>query len=282
MHHPRRASRGDAGFHGPVVHLGRPQRHRRHPGQRARTFGDDNLASALRHIRSVLGTLTGALGEDSGRPLNFWIDAVCINQKDVAERNSQVPLMAQLYTQAARVLAWFGPVEEKTVVGINTLGRIHLAVEAFPNGDDWLAAVPELCRIDEESELGNGAWSALYHVLTHPYWSRLWILQERVYAKTLYLMCRSAIVPFTANIHRMALRLVGWHGKDEPSQVPPAVRQGATHIFFGFFDHMRNLREHWEDGTGPRTALEAAQRGWILDATDARTRYPVFPDSTST
>ena len=42
------------------------------------------------------------------QPLFIWIDAVCINQSDVAERNSQVSQMAQIYKKASALLVWLG------------------------------------------------------------------------------------------------------------------------------------------------------------------------------
>jgi hypothetical protein len=38
----------------------------------------------------------------------LWIDAVCINQQDIAERGRQVALMAQIYSKPTRGLVWLG------------------------------------------------------------------------------------------------------------------------------------------------------------------------------
>lgn len=57
----------------------------------------DVLDSALRHLRRP----------DEMRIL--WIDAVCINQADVAERNAQVAMMQDIYRGAKMVVAWLGP-----------------------------------------------------------------------------------------------------------------------------------------------------------------------------
>lgn len=45
---------------------------------------------------------------------SFWIDAICINQQDVEERNQQVSQMGFIYSQASSVLAWLGPSEDLT------------------------------------------------------------------------------------------------------------------------------------------------------------------------
>lgn len=54
------------------------------------------LEEALRRLRPL----------DSSRTM--WIDAICINQADLAERNAQVVLMSDIYRRADRVIAWLG------------------------------------------------------------------------------------------------------------------------------------------------------------------------------
>ena len=92
----------------------------------------ENLYNALWHLR--LST-----------PRVIWVDAVCINQGDIPERNSQVSLMAFIYTRAQRVLVWLGL----------SPGPVH---------NDYFS---------------DSHWYAMSH---HPYWSRLWIIQELVLA----------------------------------------------------------------------------------------------------
>jgi hypothetical protein len=55
-----------------------------------------NLYSALQHLRK------------SDEEYTIWIDALCINQADPAERSSQVGLMQEIYCRATSVVAWLG------------------------------------------------------------------------------------------------------------------------------------------------------------------------------
>ncbi|KAH9207768.1 heterokaryon incompatibility protein-domain-containing protein, partial [Leptodontidium sp. 2 PMI_412] len=60
-------------------------------------FIRENLSSALQHLR---------------HPQNarlFWIDALCINQEEVSERNDQVHQMGRIYRSAVKVIVWLGP-----------------------------------------------------------------------------------------------------------------------------------------------------------------------------
>ncbi|KXJ88805.1 hypothetical protein Micbo1qcDRAFT_213934 [Microdochium bolleyi] len=38
----------------------------------------------------------------------FWVDQVCINQADEAEKSHQVNQMRHIYNEAAHVIAWLG------------------------------------------------------------------------------------------------------------------------------------------------------------------------------
>jgi hypothetical protein len=56
-----------------------------------------NCEAALRQLRNLFV------------PLSIWVDAICINQDDVVEKTSQIPLMEEIYTWAQPVYVWLGP-----------------------------------------------------------------------------------------------------------------------------------------------------------------------------
>jgi hypothetical protein len=55
-----------------------------------------NLDTVLRFLRYA------------DRVRTVWIDAICINQTDIPERNAQVPLMGDIYGRARRTTCWLG------------------------------------------------------------------------------------------------------------------------------------------------------------------------------
>ncbi|KAI0475575.1 heterokaryon incompatibility protein-domain-containing protein [Xylariaceae sp. FL0804] len=63
-----------------------------------------NLEQALRHLRRA----PAAADDDSGCR-TLWIDALCIDQDDVAERSAQVARMHLVYRRADVVMIWLGP-----------------------------------------------------------------------------------------------------------------------------------------------------------------------------
>jgi hypothetical protein len=59
-------------------------------------FVKENLYSFLRHLRHI------------EKPMRIWVDAISINQEDLAERGHQVRLMGRIYQDAQFVYAWLG------------------------------------------------------------------------------------------------------------------------------------------------------------------------------
>lgn len=56
----------------------------------------------------------------------IWIDSVCINQKDDAERSQQVAMMSDVYGKACRVIVYLGEADGSTA---SALSSIHTLLE---------------------------------------------------------------------------------------------------------------------------------------------------------
>ncbi|KAF2671658.1 HET-domain-containing protein [Microthyrium microscopicum] len=94
----------------------------------------------------------------------FWIDAICINQDYIPERNKQVAMMRDIYTCANFCLVWLGTECESSLQYIETTDPVRLAMEA----EEWT----------------NPPWQ-MENLIYASYWSRMWIVQEFVLAHTL-------------------------------------------------------------------------------------------------
>ena len=58
-------------------------------------------------------------------PRILWIDALCINQLDIDERNQQVQIMGQIYQTAERVLIWLGPATADSDIALDFLSSFE-------------------------------------------------------------------------------------------------------------------------------------------------------------
>lgn len=108
-----------------------------------------NLASFLRRRR------------EKSQEVVLWVDAVCINQQDIGERNSQVMIMGVIYLRCAAITVWLGSESKNSELAIDEL--INLAANAP------YAAMPELAP---------QAIAAIEDLLSRPWWERVWIVQE--------------------------------------------------------------------------------------------------------
>ena len=92
-------------------------------------------------------------------PYQYWIDALCIEQCNMAERNHQVAQMGEIYSKAEVVVAWLGLASKHTLN--------HYA-------DRSLVTLNRYIR------------EAIYNDLAgNEYWNRAWIIQEFALARRL-------------------------------------------------------------------------------------------------
>lgn len=122
----------------------------------------------------------------------IWIEAVCINQTDLTERSEQVAMMADIYQGATKTLAWLGDDEgdAETVADIMLRLWRQMTCEIDSAGFDIVTANtlhdPEKgLSLPLDSEPGQGvppsdsqAWDALATFYSHPWFTRVWVIQE--------------------------------------------------------------------------------------------------------
>ena len=130
----------------------------------------ENLACALKHLRYT------------DKPRRLWIDAICINQKDIRERGSQVSYMYKIYKFAQRVVAWLGPELIGTKIAISTISYIGQQVEVT-RGVALFGPSPDcveeniykpgyLLPYDDET------LQFIYQYIDVTWFERVWVIQE--------------------------------------------------------------------------------------------------------
>jgi hypothetical protein len=155
----------------------------------------ENLYLALQTIRHKIRT-----AQQSDWKL-FWVDALCINQADVLERNHQVNLMSRIYSQARLVLVWLGPEADDSHLALSYVKNI--TTDNVDTERDYFTAQLSIQRIYD-------AVLAFYH---RPYWSRLWIQQELVLANDILLLCGAETCNWELLSYMANLSLTGLHSK---------------------------------------------------------------------
>lgn len=108
----------------------------------------------------------------------LWIDAICIDQSRVEERNHQVAMMGKIYSRARRVLVWLG---QSTPLIAGLLHNMYgLEVDEYHK----LAWKEDIDSFEKERmQLG------LECLCRFEYWERLWVVQEYLLAKDVKIWC---------------------------------------------------------------------------------------------
>ncbi|TDZ22179.1 Heterokaryon incompatibility protein 6, OR allele [Colletotrichum orbiculare MAFF 240422] len=160
-------------------------------------FVTQNLEAALRNLRHP------------SWGVRVWVDAVCINQADLAEKAAQIKMMGRIYQQAESVHAQVMLTPEHAAnikelqVSIMTAVMKHREVEEKADAE-------HAAKQQERTEEGAGApedrleiyhgledydlppedshlWNSWRQLFASPYFTRMWILQEYTLAKTVTL-----------------------------------------------------------------------------------------------
>lgn len=177
-----------------------------------------NLAAALRFLRYV----------DDVRIL--WIDAICINQEDVKERNEQVRLMTNIYAFSHRIIAWLGEESHDSKHALAVLQHIGHQLTTTRGGR--LIAAPgttehNLWRNDFELSFDQHTWNALFSFVERAWFYRLWCWQEiKLGGPHSLLQCGSNSIQWN-HFRRAVLCL---HNKDKLPSI--LFRERCRHILF--------------------------------------------------
>lgn len=114
----------------------------------------------------------------------IWVDALCINQDDVEERNQQVSVMDSVYRGAAVVHVWLGKADSDTDLALTCCQLWHQSRQLEPEKRPKLTDV-EMITL------------SLVQIAVRPYWRRVWIVQEVALARCPLLACGDLSVPYT-------------------------------------------------------------------------------------
>lgn len=136
----------------------------------------------------------GAHDEAESQGSGFlWIDAVCINQADLDERNSQVRIMPEIYSKASCVLVWLGhdkDPESQIMLRYGTVKEIIRRVNKRAKKlrkleRQWLVSLREFVLDDlYDWEMPDGGILSIADVrlvlscFLRSWFSRAWVIQE--------------------------------------------------------------------------------------------------------
>jgi len=117
-----------------------------------------------------------------------WIDAICINQADNAEKSAQVRIMADIYRLAASTAVYVGPSlpsTERAIKFLLTLEEYFDALEASEGSErSGIFSFEHLFKKTSTSRESEDCLALREH-FGRPWFGRTWVVQEAVLASHL-------------------------------------------------------------------------------------------------
>ena len=133
--------------------------------------------------------------------LPLWIDAICINQKNIKEKNVQVPKMTQIYEKARQILVWLGPEDQTAIAAIEIIRLFHrYAVGRLGHPEGLLpkelsCAEEDMFGISRTDGTYTGQWAILRTFFDRTWWNRVWTLQEGTSSAETIFICGNQTIP---------------------------------------------------------------------------------------
>jgi Heterokaryon incompatibility protein (HET) len=172
----------------------------------------ENLEDALLQF-SKTGYISSPVNgcQEENKQGFIWIDAICINQGDDAEKSVQIARMDEIYSGARRVIAWLGRCDEHTHPALEIIQRL----KSIPPEKrqvtitDWES--PEYQSILGEPPISSQQWNGYAAFIQRAWFTRVWVIQEAFLARHIDVLCGPHILSWQHDIWDVAKFLRDTH-----------------------------------------------------------------------
>lgn len=145
----------------------------------------ENLHEALTHLRLP----------DEDRIM--WVDAICIDQKNLHERSHQVQQMSRIYKTAQSVVFWLGASTYVTDVAMESVRKLQqasnrLSCQSWGPDDPQWKQLWDFVKLELRARfpgLEKAQEAGMRELRQRPWFRRVWILQEVANARKAVVQC---------------------------------------------------------------------------------------------
>jgi hypothetical protein len=153
-----------------------------------------NLFTALTALAWTPDPHRGNESSEDSSAKYLWIDALCIDQENVLERNHQVQLMKSIFSQARCVKVWLGN-ECEGALDVPDYGR-------------WDRHIPRPALRGQQSRWfeeidGMGDSGTLRPFINAEYWRRVWTVQEFEVANEIIFIAGNSTMKLPAMLRKL-------------------------------------------------------------------------------
>ncbi|KAH6655924.1 heterokaryon incompatibility protein-domain-containing protein [Truncatella angustata] len=199
-----------------------------------------NLEALLTKLLCLDSAALPQLWEE-GSKLLLWVDMICINQIDVGEKASQIPLMRNIYSQARSVLIWIN--EDSS--------HVHHAFRYLRQ------IITDLTVVDTNRSVlfDPKGWDAIKHLLNCDWFHRRWVLQESVVPKDAVFLCGSEVMPIKDLFDGVDVVIGMLLARPQELKVLHVAHVGSVRPVLA----LRELKKRYASASSPSTLL------WLLE-----------------
>jgi len=198
---------------------------------------DGQLLNLTSHLLEGLKSIFAHTGV-----LSIWVDAICINQNDDAEKATQVAKMHNIYRHARCVFVWLGKEQDSSDVAMDAIMAASLInVPGLPeNTDEALIAIVEH-KSNAPILFEESAFVPVARLSERAWFYRLWIAQEYFYARDLIFYCGQKVLDgsaFTRVLRHLSINSFG------PKQPLALHDEDLNNLFKGYlmFGDLRRIK----------------------------------------
>jgi hypothetical protein len=164
----------------------------------------ENLEDALLQFSKTGYISTHVEGCRENEQGFIWIDAICINQIDNAEKSVQIAMMDEIYSGARRVIAWLGRCDEHTHPALEVIQRLksiplekrQVTITDFES--------PEYQSILGNPPISSQTWNDYAAFIQRAWFNRIWVIQEAFLAKHIDVLCGPHVLSWEHDIWEVA------------------------------------------------------------------------------
>ncbi|KIV99187.1 uncharacterized protein PV09_09140 [Verruconis gallopava] len=190
------------------------------------------------------------------KPRLIWMDALCIDQSNVAERNQQVNMMRNIFGKAKQTLIWLGASDSSDEEAVQLLRDIdrEIGIKIFGSQRHRTSEARQLqCNI-RATHLAEDSRISLRALLGRDWFRRVWVLQEFAVSSNVKFYCGST--DFSLDAYKITIASLD--RTPELGTVYPALINSLRICSFGL-----RLRHLFRKGRPRRL-------GWIVKHTAGR------------
>ncbi|KAL9012726.1 MAG: hypothetical protein Q9173_002516 [Seirophora scorigena] len=200
---------------------------------------------------------------------DIWIDAICINQMDIEERNAQVAIMGDIYANAEKVTVWLGDDGWDSQVAFVFLDQFMPKLEDLiesERGKDkkfsYSFADPRLYDRLGEAMIPQEVFDGLASFLERAWFQRAWTFQEIVLARQVDVVCGTRYIDWDRleNLLRL-LELSDWDMKLSRFQDNSKIQQVPGRMILSTMVYRMHIGRGGPHEPGQREYLEQISAG---------------------